>query len=180
MINTFFFSVELMSISRQLSINPTFKRIYNTRRDMICDIACLAIGIAIGLFIAGLPILICRLRGKDGEGKSVDTSEKTEEVQTNSVLTQEEKINFIYDYLKIGNAIKELGRFTGIYAQFLDHISEEIEELKSGNIRGPEYFRRLRLVQFALSMALVYARVRGDTRKIPEIEKLWKYSIRLG
>ena len=91
----------------------------------------------------------------------------------------EKKVDYIYKYFKIKDSIRELDRFTGVYSKFLDHVKEEIDELASGRVVGREYLRRQRLVEFALNMALVYARVEGNVRMIPKIEEYQKMAKKL-
>ena len=156
--------------------STTFKRICNIDRGMITNVLCLLIGIGIGIALVGFPILILSIRKKEGVNDSEVIAHhgvsKMEGKLQKSEL--EEKIDFIYDFLKTRGIIRELGDFTGTYAQFIDHVEEEIKVLEGGTIRGPEAFRRQRLLEFSLSMALVYAKVRGDAEMIPKIEKWWK------
>jgi len=136
-------------------------------------------GTVIGFVALCLVILILRILKrisrkieKIEREKGARTPEKTEKIELESA--SDRKVDYLYKYFRINESIEELDRFTGTYVQFLDHVEEELKELQSGKVEGPEYFRRQRLVEFALNMALVYARVEGDIGMIPKIKKYWE------
>lgn len=122
------------------------------------------VGITIGIIVLFFLIMVLRILKR--------ILEKKERTELESA--SDRKIDYLYKYFRISESIEELDRFAGLYAQFLDHVEGELVELASGRIEGLEYFRRQRLVEFALNMALVYARVEGDVEVIPRIKKYWE------
>jgi len=138
--------------------------------------------IEIGIGIAAFCLLIIVFKILQEISRKIDIEkengatipEPEREKDTAAKLALDKKMDYLYNYFRIKECIKELDRFTSAYVQFLDDVEEELNELKRGKIYGPEYFRRQRLVEFALNMALVYARVENDTEMIPKIERYWR------
>ncbi len=126
------------------------------------------IGIAVEIFVLCFLLLI--YRKLQGISRRIDIAKQGETHKS----SLEEKIDSIFKYSEMKETIRDLGRFSGTYVQFLSDVERELHELKGGRVRGPEYYVRQRLVEFALAMALVYARVEGDVERIPKIEGYWK------
>ena len=112
------------------------------------------------------------------EEKTEKTSEFTPKEGNGNLLSNLNKItedyHVIAEYIGILNVIQDLGGFVAPYENFLEDVEEEIRILENRGIRGPEYFRRSHQLKFALNMALVYARVKGNWNMVPQVRSYLK------
>ncbi len=119
---------------------------------------------------------------KEGNGNSLSNLDKMTEdyhiIAEGNLLSNLNKMtedyHIIAEYIGILNVIQDLGGFVAPYENFLEDVEEEIRILENRGIRGPEYFRRSHQLKFALNMALVYARVKGNWNMVPQIRSYLK------